>query len=110
MYVTLVSFSHAVCAKGMYIAICSGTVETDNPEAEIRTCIDLLGQPLEIFIKISDLHEPLDDGKDSQIFVTSSYDATSHFESASDDVLQMYERITGEKFDLNVEPPEDEEY
>jgi len=42
--------------------------------------------------------------------VTSSYDATSHFESASLNVLDIYEKITGEVLDLNIEPPEDEEY
>jgi Rab GDP dissociation inhibitor len=44
------------------------------------------------------------------LFVTKSYDATSHFESASDEVLELYQRITGEKLDLNIEPGEDEEY
>lgn len=42
--------------------------------------------------------------------MTKSYDATSHFEMASDEVLEMYERITGEKLDLNIEPTDDEEY
>jgi len=42
--------------------------------------------------------------------VTKSYDATSHFESASDEVLELYERITGEKLDLNIEPTDEEEY
>jgi len=42
--------------------------------------------------------------------VTKSYDATSHFELASDEVLELYERITGEKLDLNIEPTEEDEY
>ena len=42
--------------------------------------------------------------------MTKSYDATSHFESAGDEVLEMYERITGEKLDLNIEPTDEEEY
>jgi len=42
--------------------------------------------------------------------VTKSYDATSHFESATDDILELYQRLTGEKLDLNIEPAEDEEY
>jgi hypothetical protein len=29
---------------------------------------------------------------------------------ASDEVLEMYERITGEKLDLNIEPTDEEEY
>ena len=42
--------------------------------------------------------------------MTKSYDSSSHFETASDDVLELYQRITGEKLDLNIEPTEEEEY
>jgi Rab GDP dissociation inhibitor len=42
--------------------------------------------------------------------VTRSYDPTSHFEEASNEVLEMYERIVGEKLDLNIEPTDEEEY
>ena len=35
IYVNLVSYAHAVCFKGLYIAIVSTTVETDKPEDEI---------------------------------------------------------------------------
>jgi len=115
----MVSSSHAICAKGLYIAMISTTIETDKPELEIRPAVELLGPILEMFVSITDVWVPTDDGtKDNviisfltlQLFVTSSYDATSHFESASDDVLALYERITGEKLDLNIEPPEDEDY
>jgi Rab GDP dissociation inhibitor len=41
--------------------------------------------------------------------VTKSYDATSHFESASDEVLEIYERITGEKLDLTILPSEEDD-
>ena len=36
MYVSMVSSAHAVCAKGLYIAIVSTTVETKDPEKEIQ--------------------------------------------------------------------------
>jgi Rab GDP dissociation inhibitor len=42
--------------------------------------------------------------------VTKSYDATSHFETATDEILEIYTRITGETLDMNIEPSEDEEY
>jgi len=106
----MVSSAHAVCAKGLYVAMISTTIETDNPEDEIRPALDMLGQPLEMFVKIADLHEPLDDGLASQLFITKSYDATSHFETASEDVLDIYKRITGEVLDLNIEPSEEDEY
>lgn len=46
IYVGCVSFAHNVAAAGHYIAIVSTTVETDNPEAELKPGLDLLG-PIE---------------------------------------------------------------
>lgn len=34
-YISMVSYSHLICAKGIYVAIISATVETDDPENEI---------------------------------------------------------------------------
>lgn len=31
-YISMVSYSHLICANGFYVAIVSGTVETDKPE------------------------------------------------------------------------------
>ena len=107
----MVSYSHLICKKGMYVAIVSTTVETENPEEEIQPAIKLLGAVLEMFVTVSDLYEPVEEkvGTNTNLWVTSSYDATSHFESASIDVLNMYEKIVGEKLDLNIEPDEDDE-
>jgi Rab GDP dissociation inhibitor len=109
MYISMVSAAHAVCAKGLYIAIISTTVETADPEKEIQPAIELLGGCLEMFIKISDLHEPINDASQDNLHITSSYDATSHFETASHNVLEIYEQITGEKLDLNIQPSEDDD-
>ena len=43
IYVSMVSYTHQVAAKGWFIAMVSTTVETSNPEAEIRPALDLLG-------------------------------------------------------------------
>lgn len=110
VYISMVSSAHAVCSKGLYIAMVSATVETDKPELEIRPAIELLGGILEIFTDISTLYEPVGDGKADNLYITKSYDPQSHFEMASEEVLVLYERITGEKLDLNIEPSEDEEY
>lgn len=32
MYISMVSYSHLICAKGIYVAIISTTVETESPE------------------------------------------------------------------------------
>jgi Rab GDP dissociation inhibitor len=106
----MVSSAHAVCAKGLYIAMISTTVETDKPELEIKPALDLLGDVVEMFVNIQPVVVPSDDGKKDNLFVTKSYDATSHFESATDDIMEIYERITGEKLDLNIEPTDEEEY
>ncbi|CAG9330908.1 unnamed protein product [Blepharisma stoltei] len=100
IYISCVSYAHFVCAEGYYIAICSTQVETDSPEGELQIAFDLLGQVLETFIRVYDTYEPVDDGRADNIFVSKSYDATSHFESACEDVLDLYHRITGEPLDL----------
>ena len=106
----MVSHSHLICAKDIYVAIISATVETDNPEAEIKPAVDLLGDVLDMFVSVSTLYEPIEDGANNNLWITGSYDATSHFESASEDILQIYEKIIGEKLDLNIEPTDEDEY
>ena len=101
IYVTMVSFTHQVASKGWYIAMVSTTVETNNPEAEIQPGVALLGPVKQKFIQISDLFEPADDGKDKQLFISKSYDATSHFETTCKDVLDIFERGTGSQFDFS---------
>ena len=71
-----VSFDHAVCAKGIYIAIASTTVETADPLAELAPAIDLLGDVLERFDEVSDTYAPIADGKEDSCYISTSYDAT----------------------------------
>jgi Rab GDP dissociation inhibitor len=42
-----------------------------------------------------DLYEPSEDGKSDNIFVTRSYDATSHFETVVQDLKDVYQRYSG---------------
>lgn len=101
IYVSLVSHTHQVAAKGWFVAMVSTTVETNSPEVEIKPGLDLLGPIKQKFVVVSDFHEPTDDGKGSQIFISKSYDATSHFETTCLDVLDIYRRGTGEEFDFS---------
>ena len=64
---------------------------------------------LETFVSVDPLYKPTDDGKESRVFVTESYDATSHFETTCLDVLNVYERAVGEKLDLDKPRPGAEE-
>ncbi|XP_029901524.1 rab GDP dissociation inhibitor beta [Myripristis murdjan] len=100
IYVCMISYAHHVAAGGKYIAIASTTVETNDPESEIKPALDLL-QPIEQkFISISDLYAPTDLGTDSQIFISRSYDATTHFETTCDDIKDIYKRMMGTDFDF----------
>lgn len=77
---------------------------------EIRPALDILGPVVELFTDVTTLYEPISNGKDDRLFITKSYDPQSHFEVASEEVLDLYEKITGERLDLNIEPTEEEEY
>jgi Rab GDP dissociation inhibitor len=101
IYVSLVSNTHQVSAQGWFIAMVSSKVETSNPELEIKPGLDLLGPIKQKFVYFSDYYEPIDDGKDSKLFISKSYDATSHFETTCLDVLDIYKRATGEEFDFS---------
>ena len=43
------------------------------------------------------LYEPLADGTKDNIFISKSYDASSHFETTTDDVRDIYRRLAGEE-------------
>lgn len=43
------------------------------------------------------LYEPLEDGRNDNIFISKSYDATSHFETSTEDVKDIYRRCAGEE-------------
>lgn len=101
IYVCMISFDHNVAAKGKYIAIASTTVETNNPQDEVKPALELLKPIDQMFVSISDLYQPTEQGTDSQIFISSSYDATTHFETTCDDIKDIYRRVTGTEFDFN---------
>uniref|UniRef100_A0A3Q4G017 Rab GDP dissociation inhibitor n=1 Tax=Neolamprologus brichardi TaxID=32507 RepID=A0A3Q4G017_NEOBR len=100
IYVCMISYAHNVAAQGKYIAIVSTTVETSEPENEIEPALELLEPIDQKFVAISDLYEPTDDGTESQIFASRSYDATTHFETTCNDIKDIYKRTTGSDFDF----------
>lgn len=110
IYVTEVSAAHCVAPPGKFVAMVSTTLETDgDPVAECEPGLRLLRPIEEQFVMVSDILKPTDGGESSQIFVTESYDATSHFETTCIDVLNMYKRITGQDLDLEVATPTGED-
>lgn len=101
IYVSLISYTHQVAAKGWFVGMVSTTVETENPENEIAPGLALLAPITQKFVSISDYVEPTDKGLDSQIFISESYDATTHFETTCLDVLDIFKRGTGTEFDFS---------
>lgn len=95
------SYAHQVAAKGWFVAMVSTMVEGTQPENEIKPGLDLLEPIAQKFVTISDYMEPTDNGVDSQIFISESYDATTHFETTCLDVLDIFKRGTGEVFDFS---------
>ena len=69
----MVSSAHAVCAKGLFIAMISTTVETDNAELEIKPALEILGDVLEMFVQVSPVYVPQDDGRKSNVYTILSY-------------------------------------
>ncbi|GAX81349.1 hypothetical protein CEUSTIGMA_g8780.t1 [Chlamydomonas eustigma] len=105
MYVFCSSYAHNVCANGKWLAFVSTTVETANPEAELAPGLALLGPIDDKFIEVQDVYEPIADGRSDKCFISKGYDATSHFETTVEDVLEMYKRITGKDLDLTAKDP-----
>jgi len=101
IYVTMVSYTTQVASKGWFVAMVSTNVETDNPEAEIQPGLNLLGPIKQKFLQVSDCYEPVADGTADNVFISKSYDATSHFETTCQDVLDIFKRGTGEEFDTS---------
>lgn len=63
----MISSAHNVAAEGKYIAIVSTSVETNDPEQEIKPALDLLMPIDQKFVSISDQYEPTDLGTKSQV-------------------------------------------
>lgn len=101
IYVFCCSKAHCVSPEGKWIALVSTTVETDTPAAELAPGLALLGTPDEVFTEVVDVSVPLADGAADGAFISRGFDATSHFETEVEDVLDLYKRITGRPLDLS---------
>ena len=103
IFIAVINYTHCVCKKGYYLAIISTMVETDNPAQEIQPAMSIVEPVLETFDKVSDIYHPVDTTFKGNIYITSSFDPQSHFENDTDNVIDIYEKITGAKLDLNLE-------
>jgi len=108
LYVSMVSYHHKVAAKGKYVAVCSAIVEQKADESELKPCLDLLGKIDQKFFWVSDSYEPCNEPAKDNVFITRTFDATTHFESATSEVLDLYYKISGSKIDLSVSAEPDD--
>lgn len=85
IYVAIVSSAHNVCPRGYYIAIVSTIAENSaNHHLELQPGFERLGKIEEKFMGPAiPLYEPLESGMNDHIYISKSYDATSHFETTT---------------------------
>ena len=94
IYIAIVSSAHNVCPKGYYIAIVSTIAEgSSNHHLELQPGLDRLGKIEEKFMGPPiPLYEPLESGRNDNIFISKSYDATSHFETTTGTYMLAHTR------------------
>lgn len=95
IYVVVLSEKNCVCPENYWIAIASTVVETQKPLTELDIVSKITGTPLDEFTWIVESFSPTSDGSNDNVFISKSYDSTSHFESVCEDVKDIYFRITG---------------
>lgn len=107
MYMTVVSYVHEVATKGFYIAAISCMKETDDPLKELEPALKLLGKIEARFFWIQPQYHGINDPEKDGCIIPNSFDATTHFESATKEVLELYEKLSGKPLDLDA-PVEDD--
>jgi Rab GDP dissociation inhibitor len=70
--------------------------------------LNMVGKVEEKFITISERYVPTTKSADG-LFVSESFDATSHFENETENVLRLYTEITGKELDLENLPEDVDE-
>jgi len=61
------------------------------------------------FYSVSDLYEPTNEPAAEKVFISKSYDASTHFETVCEDVLRIYKLFTGKDVDLTPKKKEQQE-
>ena len=103
IYVMQIGTSHGVCKKGYYLAICSTTAESKTVDEDLKIAYEIIGPVLYKFVTEEVVYESASKKAQNNWFVTSTLDASSHFESAAENVLEIYKAIVNKDLDLNIE-------
>lgn len=103
IYIMQMTHTHGVCKKGCFLAIISTTAESDQPDKDLKLAYDIIGPVLHKFVTEEIVYESVSSNAVNNWYVTSTLDATSHFESAAENVIDIYKKITGKDLDLNID-------
>lgn len=58
---------------------------------------------------VSPIYTPVANGKQDHIYITRSYDATSHFETVVEDVQDVFKRVMGKDLVLKKRESDSEQ-
>jgi len=86
----------------------STVVEGKDAKSEIAPAIKLLDKVDQQFFWVTDQYVPVNDPSKDQCYITQSYDATTHFEQATTEVLELYFKLTGKPLDLTISAEPDD--
>eukprot|EP00471_Norrisiella_sphaerica_P000819 CAMPEP_0184488104 /NCGR_PEP_ID=MMETSP0113_2-20130426/10527_1 /TAXON_ID=91329 /ORGANISM="Norrisiella sphaerica, Strain BC52" /LENGTH=460 /DNA_ID=CAMNT_0026870581 /DNA_START=29 /DNA_END=1411 /DNA_ORIENTATION=- len=106
IYISCVSYKHNVCAKGHYVVLISAKVRSTDEagaKAELKTAYALLGKTKKEFFSVNPTYKSVTEDS-GRLFITKSYDATTHWQTTCQEVMEMYKRMTGKDVDLSIDP------
>ena len=69
-------------------------------QRELAAGLGMMKGIVRIFYDMYDMMVPTITGEKEKLFLTQSFDPTTHFETAITDVLEVYKRITGKELEL----------
>lgn len=105
IYIGMVSHHHSIAPAGKYVAVVNTIMESANDqdaEREIAPALALLGKIDEKFLWTTDYYEPTNDGSKDNVYVCSNLDSSTHFEVATEEVMNVYKVMFGHEIDLNM--------
>lgn len=111
IYVSCLSAAQRVCPQGVYLAVLSSTnngadADINDKKAasaacsrEMKAAYSLLGNSvIERFDWVSEQRVASNDTSAKGIFISESFDATTHFQTVMSEVFQIYKNVTGKDF------------
>lgn len=104
IYISVMSSAMQVAPKNRWIAMISSYVFTNNPKQELKVAYQLLGNVLKDFFVTNDTYIGVNEKVEDEIYIPSSMDASTHFQAATQEVMEIYKRVTGKDVDLNSNP------